>query len=62
MVEKYQQKGVFSILANIEAFDMEANKINATHSRGEHSPVDNVTGKKKITNAEFQRRRKEAGW
>lgn len=62
MVEKYQQKGVYSILTNIEAFDMEGNKINAKHSRGEHSPVDNVTGKKKITNAEFQRRRKEAGW
>lgn len=62
MVEKYQQKGVFSILLNIEAFDTEAQKINASHKSGEKSQVDNVTGKKKTSYAEFQRNRKESGW
>lgn len=64
LAEKYAMKASQVIMINLESFDAEGDKLNASHkaSGSRKTSVDKTTGKKKITYQEFEQNRKNNGW
>jgi hypothetical protein len=61
IAEKYALRAAY-ILVNTSAYDAEGTKQSPVKTSGQHTSVDSVTGKKKITFKEFEERRKQHGW
>ncbi|WP_319228360.1 hypothetical protein [Draconibacterium orientale] len=64
LAEKYARKAQLQILINVEKMDEDGKKIAAKNHSGssKSSTIDSITGNRKITFKEFQKRREQNGW
>lgn len=63
LAEKYASNALLAIVTNVERYNEQGSHINPVKTSGSHKgSIDSVTGKRKTTYKEFEKRRAQGGW